>query len=211
MNQQLWDQEILDNLNSEIPETAPYLERVGYIQNNILRMQEILRAEETQPDWMDSLAIQPRDLMDPPGAWRVVQFLHGRQIPVAGVWEIPVLAEIRDEEYQELLSYDETAQKWEAESRLLEDRSFNVSSKRNEAILESTDVRDQLVGWASTVVENHTPRAAKPNWSQALLITKLIMFLDQEAGTTPGWGRESILSLLSEPFYEKAGNLPAQN
>lgn len=205
MSERLYNENLRRQLQERWPATDDYLTRVGQANNDLMVMDEILRAELTIPSWQDRLAIEDQDLRKRPRAHLVLRILLTKGVFVKSAKSIA--------DYQEWLdAYEEDHSGPESLTEvMLRDPYFTgFKEATSDQLWALPEFQDKVKTWAESITEAFG-RPQQVSLAQAGMIVNLYQYLDQESTLTHELAEGSMRSLFSSEFFKKAAPRPQKN
>ena len=211
MNEKI-NKPLFQQLQARWPETDDYLTRVGQINNDLMTMREIEYYENHIPDWLERLAIGENDLVKEPNPMHILALLYDRGVNVPSRMTVPEFRELQRgyelSENGEML-FPADSLETDSNCEVLEDSRYLPDSLGEEAdarLLALPELESTLRTWVDQVMHNFLKDTPPVTLQQAFLGVHLISYLLQDQARPELW-EDSLRSLRSSKFFEKAGNL----
>lgn len=211
MNEKI-NKPLFQQLQARWPETDDYLTRVGQINNDLMTMREIEYYENHIPDWLERLAIGENDLVKEPNPMHILALLYDRGVNVPSRMTVPEFRELQRgyelSENGEML-FPADSLETDSNCEVLEDSRYLPDSLGEEAdarLLALPELESTLRKWVDQVMHNFLKDTPPVTLQQAFLGVHLISYLLQDQARPELW-EDSLRSLRSSKFFEKAGNL----
>lgn len=185
-------------LQNRWPETDNYLERIGQVNNDLMVEREMRAAQNHLPSFLEKLAIDVSDLLVEPDGETLLRFLHSEGIRVPSAEAHPAFVE-------EQAAYQEDQENPMA--NVLDDPNWAITFEHQAQELAALpEMHEKLLAWALRILNfYHLPPSQHLSHRQVLMLVRLWQFLNQSAAQDE-WREESVRSLLSTTYFEKAAN-----
>lgn len=201
---------LFQQLQDRWPETDNYLTRVGQINNDLMTLREIDAHEQHIPGWLERLAIGENDLVKAPNAIRLLELLHQRGVSVPSRMTVPAFREIQREyevsAHGERLFPEDSLETNPNYDVLDSPYLTTVGTEGDAQLLALPGLESALKSWVDQVMNNFLKDTPPVTLAQAFLMAHLAGYLLQEQARPELW-EDSLRSLRSSKFFEKAGNL----
>lgn len=192
---EMFDPQILASLQSANPKTDDYLTQVGYLNNNLMRMREILQADQDMPDWLDQMGYSESDLLEKPNLDYLLKFLKGRNLEVWSLWEMPgMLTVFSPEEISEMRDQTDYG------------TDFFIPMELDTKVWELPQLEAKVIELGQLAAKNRHHEMPEMTFLQALVIVRVIMIVDSLDSHEQAV--DLLRSALSSEFLAKVGQLP---